>query len=393
MICCSHNHSGPEPDDPTYAMLMTERMVEAAVASLADRKPATMETTFSRPEGYNFVRHYLLIDGTYMGEAVGTIPKNQVYGHYGKADNLLQVVRFNREGDKPVVLMNWQGHPRGTDPNSHTTATCNYPGVMRSTVEKELDCYGAFFLSGSGNVNNNSQIKSEVNHENYMVLGEALGMEVVAAAENFEPANTGNIQIAISYLDASGKEASSGAPYYAMSFGDLAFAFAPNEIFDTNAMAVKDNSKFKMTFYSSCSNDNYGYLPTDPSFDWVQHYEVRITKYPKGTALVVQNMLSDLLDQCFAASGNVETEKKEGYVTPPSVPTCNGVEYLNLTPGDTDSFNPVANGYCQIALFSKEDNNTKPYLALNEEVAREILQQESMKLLFNDHNVITGIAK
>ena len=393
MICCSHNHSAPDMGDPVYAQLMTKRFLEAAVAALADRKPATMETTFSRPEGYNFNRHYLLIDGTYQGEAVGTVPKDQVYGHFAKADNLLQVVRFNREGDKPVVLMNWQGHPRGTDPNPHTVATCNYPGVMRATVEEALDCYGAFFLSGSGNMNNNSQIKSEVKHANYMELGTALGQEVVAAAENFEPANTGDIQIAVSYLNTDGVEAESGAPYYAMSFGDVAFAFAPNEIFDTNAMAVKNNSKFKMTFYSSCSNASHGYLPTDPSFDWVQHYEVRITKYPKGTALVVQNMLSALLDECFEAGGNVETEKKEGYITPPFEPASDGVTYLNPVPGDADSYILVNNGFCQVVLMNTETNAIKKYLALNEDVAKEILQRDTMKLLFNDQYVITEVVK
>ena len=286
MICCSHNHSGPDMGDTAYRSRLVEKVMQAAADAMASRTPATMETAFTRPEGYNFVRHYLLIDGSYMGEAVGTIPKEQVYGHYGKADNLLQLVRFNREGDKPVVLMNWQGHPRSTEPNSHTTATPNYAGVMRSTVEEGLDCYGSFFLSGSGNMNNNSQIAAEVSHANYIELGKGLGEEAIKAAANFKPVNTGDIQVAVSYLDNMGKEAEAGAPLYALSFGDVAFAFAPYEIFDTNAMGVKENSKFKMTFYSSCSNESHSYLPTDPSFDWVHHYEVRVTKYPKGIILL-----------------------------------------------------------------------------------------------------------
>ena len=389
MVCCSHNHSGPDMSDTVYRALMTERTLEAVEQAMTSFKPATMEIAFSRPEGFNFNRHYLLSDGTYMGEAVGTIPKDQVYGHFAKADNLLQLVRFNREGDKPVVLMNWQGHPRSTEPNSHTTSTPNYPGVMRSTVEKGLDCYGAFFLSGSGNMNNNSQIKAEVHHANYIELGEGLGQEAIKAAENFEQVNTGDIQVAATYLDVSGVENTAGAPYYAMSFGDVAFAFAPNEIFDTNAMAVKDNSKFKMTFYSSCSNESHGYLPTDPSFDWVHHYEVRITKYPKGTALVVQNMLSGLLDQCFEASGNEEAPKKEGYVTPEFVPTSNGVVYTNPAAGDTTAYTKVSNGFCQFVML--EGTTVKRFLALNEEVAQEVLAHATGKLLLNEQGVVVGI--
>lgn len=94
MVCCSHNHSGPDISDTVYRALLAERVTEAVEQAMASRKPATMETAFCRPEGFNFVRHYLLIDGTFMGEAVGTVPREQVYGHYGKADNLLQLVRL-----------------------------------------------------------------------------------------------------------------------------------------------------------------------------------------------------------------------------------------------------------------------------------------------------------
>ena len=358
---------------------------------MASRKPATMETTFCRPEGYNTVRHYLLIDGTYMGEGVGTVPRSDVYGHYGKADNLLQLVRFNREGDKPVVLMNWQGHPRGTAPNSHTTATPNYAGIMRSTVEDGLDCYGSFFLSGSGNLNNNSQISGEVKGENYLELGRMLGQEAIAAAANFKPANTGDIQVAASFLDISGKEADAGVPLYAMSIGDVAFAFAPFEIFDTNAMAVKETSDFKMTFYSSCSNESHSYLPTDPSFDWVHHYEVRVTKYPKGTAQVVQDILTGLLDECFAASGNEVVEKEEGYITPEFEPVSDGVVYMNPAAGDLTAYTQVENGFCQVTLLN--GSTVKKVLTLNPEVAVEVLAQPTVKLLFNEQNVVVGVAE
>lgn len=391
MLCCSHSHTGPDMSDFVYRDLLEERLLTVAEEAMANLAPATMEITFCRPEGINFVRHYLLLDGTYMGEKVGTIPKAQIYGHYGKADNLLQLIRFNREGDKPVILMNWQGHPMGPSPNSYTTATSNIAGIMRGTVEEALDCYASYFLGGSGNANNNSQIPTEVSYENYIEVGMALGQEVIKAAETFEPVNTDDIQVAVTYLNISGVEADAGAPYYAMSFGDVAFAFAPNEIFDTNAMAVRDNSKFKMTFYASCSNESYGYLPTDPSFDWVHHYEVRITKYPKGTALVVQNMLSTLLDQCFEAGGNEELPKLEGYVTPEFIPYSNGIVYTNPSAGDTTAYTKVANGFCLFIML--EGSVSRSFLALNEEVVQEILAQPTAKLLVNEQNVVVGIEK
>jgi len=389
MVCCSHSHTGPDMGDFTYRELLAKCMLDISKAALEDLKPATMEIAFCRPEGYNFVRHYLLIDGTYRGEGVGSVPRADVYGHYGKADNMLQMVRFNREGDKPVILMNWQGHPRSADPYSITTATSNVAGIMRRTVEESLDCYTSYFLGGSGNANNDSQIASEIAYNNYIEVGEGLGREAIEAAKNFQSVNTADIQVAVTYLDVSGVESDAGAPYYAMSFGDVAFAFAPNEIFDTNAMAVRDNSKFKMTFFSSCSNESYGYLPTDPSFDWVHHYEVRITKYPKGTALVVQNMLSSLLDKCFVATGFEEAPKAEGYVTPEFVPYSNGIVYINPTPGDTSAYVEVENGFCKIVML--EGTSSRWFLALNKEVAQEVLTYPSGKLLLNEQNVVVGI--
>ena len=391
MVSCSHSHTGPDMGDFAYRELLAERMLQASQEALANVKPATMEITFCRPEGMNFNRHYLLIDGTYQGEAVGKVPRDQVYGHYAKADNLLQMVRFNREGDKPVMLVNWQGHPMGPEPNTITTATSNVAGMLRETVEAGLDCYTSYFLGGSGNANNSSQIDAEERCKTYIEAGKTLGEEIIKVVDTFEQVETGDIQIEIGYLNTSGVEDTAGAPYYAMSFGDVAFAFAPNEIFDTNAMAVKENSKFQMTFYASCSNESYGYLPTDPSFDWVQHYEVRITKYPKGTALVVQNMLSGLLDKCFEASGNVEAPKREGYVRGEFVPTSNGVVYTNPAAGDTTAYTKVENGFCQFVML--EGTTVKRFLALNEEVVKEVLMETTAKLLVNEQNVVVGVEK
>ena len=391
MFHCSHNHSGPDPSDATYNVLLTQRVTQSCVDAMADRKPAKMETTFSRPEGYNYVRHYLLADGTFQGEGVGAVPKSDLIGHYGKADNLLQLVKFTREGGKDIVMMNWQGHPRGSDPAPYTVATCNFAGIMRQTVEEGLDCNGVFILSGSGNVNNNSQIAREVFYENYIELGKALGQEVIDASASFQPAELGDILSAKSYLEATGKEGESGAPLYAFSIGDLAFAFAPFEVFDTNAVAVKEASKYPMTFYASCSNDYQSYLPTPASFDWEQHYEVRVTRYPMGTAAVVENIFIDLLDKTFAAGGYTEQPKAEGYITPEFVPTTDGKEYLNLTPGDTTQCKEVANGFWLVILL--DGTSPRNFLAIDEATAHKVLEQTTMKLVFNEQNVIVDVAQ
>jgi hypothetical protein len=161
--------------------MLNNGVMAAAKAAMADRKPVTqMGTAFTRPENYNWVRHYLLADGSYQAEGVGAVPKSDLIGHATVADNLLQAVRFTREGGKDVVLMNWQGHPPGPDPR--TIATGNYYSVMRTYVDKNMDCHSVFVFGGSGNLNNNSQIEGQVPHENYIELGENLAAKMV---ENF----------------------------------------------------------------------------------------------------------------------------------------------------------------------------------------------------------------
>ncbi len=391
MASASHNHTGPDFADQVYATLLRERIPEACVAAMEDRKPAQMYTTICRPVGYNTVRHYLLADGSYQGYNVGGVPKSELIGHYGIADNLMQLVKFTREGDKDVVLINWQGHPKGSSPNSYTTATSNYPGVLRDRVEEALDCESLFFLSGSGNVNNGSQIPEEAAiAENYIELGEKLAEHAIEAAANFQPAKTDTIRTTSAMLTQDGVKGDLGVKLYAMSMGDLAFVFAPFEIFDTNAMAVKETSKFPMTFYASCSNDGRGYLPTPPSFDWEITYEANITKYPKGTAENVQAIFIELLDELFAAGGYTEQPKVEGYITPAFEPYTDG-EYINPTPGDLTNSIPVKNGFYQIALV--DGSKIRVFLAINEEVAQQVLQQATVKPLFNEQHVIIGLAE
>lgn len=384
MLHCTHNHCGPDPGDVLYSKLVQEAAVEAATAAMADRKPATMSTGFSRHDKINFVRHYLLADGSYMGEGVGSVPRSQLVGHTDAPDNLLQVVKFDREGGKPVVLINWQGHPMGSSPNPHTVATSNYPGFLRTTVEKEMDCHSLFVLGGSGNMNNSSQIREENQYDDYIALGKALGEKVIETMATLEPAETGKLHIAkkdYSYTKAT-------VPLYAFSVGDLAFVTAPFEIFSTNAVAVRDASQFKMTFYASCSNESHGYLATPKSYEY---FAYESGSNPMGVAEEVQEALTQLIGEVFTATGNAPAQWKEGYHTTEFVPVSDGLEYINLAAGDKTAYTVVKNGFCQVQLLV--NGKVKVKLALNEDVAKQVLEKDKMKLLFNEQNVIVGIAE
>ena len=392
----SHSHSAPDysqnvPSISTFITYFQEQVVQGAKDALADLSPATMETGFTRVDRANTVRHYLLANGKYQGRAVGTLPKDQLIGHATKVDNLLQVVKFTRESDTDVILVNWCGHPMGVEDTIYKMAGPNYPGIIRQTLEAKYDCEVSFVLSGSGNVNNGSQIKGEVDQNSYVDLGERLAGEVSNVIETgLTPGKLDKIYVSENLWNAMNlKGFEQALPLYAFSIGDWACVTAPFEIFDTNAMAVRDASKFKMTFYASCANESYGYLPTPASYGWEITYEAQITKFPAGTAEALQEQLIKQLDDIFTQSGNEVVDKGEGYITPEFVPSSDGTIYTNLTPCDMSQIRAVSNGFYAIVLV--KGTETKNMLCIDEATAQAVMAQTQMELLLNESNVIVGI--
>ena len=392
MLHTDHNHSGPDmllqDQGPiaTFTKQVQEAAVQAATDALADRKPAQMYATYCRPEKHNTVRHYLLADGNFQAEGVGAVPKSELIGHATYPDNLLQLVKFTREGGKDVVMINWQGHPPGTSPS--TIATGNYYQVVREYLAANLDCLPVFVLGGSGNLNNSSQIPGEILHEGYIELGEALGAEAVKAAENFTQLETGKLLFKHNpYVTLNNNLDNSTVNLYALAIGDFAMVFAPFEIFDTNAVAVRESSDFKMTFYASCSNNSRGYLPTPMSFDWEIAYEVRITNYPKGTAEAIQGQLEGMLDELYAQTGKTPEPKPEGYLSTVPEPKTDGVTYM-IPSGNP--YRQVNNGFYAMAVVN--GSSFKNILFRDEETAKLVCSKTEAKLLFDYQGVVVGIA-
>ena len=263
---------------------------------------------------------------------------------------------------------------------------------MRETVEQELDCQGVFVLAASGNSNNGTQIPGEDKFgKNYLELGKALGEEVIKAVEGFQPAKTDKIQLEENiYLGDSVYGSDYEVPLYAFSIGDVAFATAPFEVFDTNEVFVRENSKFKMTIYASVTNDWQSYLPTPESFSWEHHYEVRVTQYPLGMAELVADQLVEMLDRIFEAGGYEETAKEDGYITPEFVPVSDGIECMVVGAGEDGAYKAVNNGFYQINVFV--NGGIRQKLVLNEETAKKVTQNANAKFLFNEQGVIVDIA-
>ena len=387
MFHVSHSHSSPS-GSLTYYQFLAQQSLVAAQQALADLAPAQVHGAFEHiEEGINFVRHYLLTDGSYIGEGVGAVPEGQLYGHDTAPDRLLQVVKFTRENKKDILLVNFQGHP--SSPDDKTKISSSYMGIMRQLVSQELDCSTMFILGASGNLNLSSKIPGEQVADGYMEGGKFLADKVIGLKDSFVPLNSGAVQLIevqepCQWLNNMNQKIN--VPLYALSFGDVAWIFGPHEMFDTNAMAVRDASPFAMTLVASCSNGYHTYIPTPHSFDFFA-YEAGKTKYFPGTAEQLQDRYIEMLNTL--SQQYTLTAKDPGYSTPNKYPICDGVAYTVPKPGDMTAYETVKNGYCKFFLL--DGTNVKYFLAKDQQTAELVLQQTTVKLLLNESNIIVGI--
>ena len=394
MFFASHTHSSLNQtnDAPEMARaneLFKEQCVAAAEQALADRKPAKMEATFSRPEYLNYRRHYVLSDGTYQAYHLGEVDNGKIYGHLGMADNLLQMVKFTREGGCDVMMINWQAHYASATDQNYYGISADYPGVLRNELRSQLGCETIFFLGGSGNVTSGTRIKNEPDRENYIEQGKALAAEVVKASGNFKPLSTG--KIVVTRNDYVFEGTTKVHPLYTLGFGEWGCAFGPFEIFDMHAQSVRENSPYKYTFYASCANSSKGnsYLPHEASFDYYC-YEADVTKYAKGAGEALRDELTKMIRETFTASGQEPQTREEGYIEQPYVPKTNGKTYVNPAPGSL----PVTegqNGYlCMTVLL---DGKMAPLLFKDRALAERVATMDTFRLLFDDYNTVVGIVE
>jgi len=308
MITSTHMHSSPDilnteiSSIERYIDSLQKWLLEAAQAALADRKPAEMYTATAYPQGLNYVRHYVMSDGSIAGDNFGETAGKTYTGHVTEADNQLQMIKFVREGAKDVILVNWQGHPHvaGWANGAPTTiVTADMVGAMRDEMEEKLDCQFAYFAGGSGNINNNSRIQQEQITKTHIEHGKAIADYAIKAASEFKKAEIGTVQIlgknyAGTRVDGHG---TLDIPIFAMSLGDVSFVFAPYEMFDTNGVEIKEGSPFSMTFVATSSNFALSYIPSARGYEYGAEYEVNSSKFVKGTAELLVTEYLTLLNQ------------------------------------------------------------------------------------------------
>lgn len=361
MIAATHTHSAPDMASSydngmaTYKLQYKLGLLKAAEEAMADRSTVTMEAGSTQVEGMNFVRHYLMNDGTYFGDNFGSM-ESGIKDHASEADSQMQLLRFVRtSGEKQdILLINWQGHPKmastaetADGKQTRPMLSADYIGALRTELERQANVQMAFFLGASGNLNVFSKIPGENKTTNYWVFGQLLTDTVTDCLENsMTPVEGATVAVArknatvqidhtedhllpyaaevydlwtqtnsYSACTAMGVPNGVMSPYHAASIltrskiiadteqlecnairiGNIGFVTAPYEMFDTNGMYIKDNSPFATTFVLSCTNDYNNYIASEQAFTYGS-YEVHNRRYVRGTAEALADELLELLN-------------------------------------------------------------------------------------------------
>ena len=302
-IAATHNHSAPSlgyADNEAYPMVsqyadrLKELMVEAALEAMEDRTVCTMEYGSAYPVGLNFVRHYVMDDGSVVGDNFGSPDGKNYVGHVHSVDNQLQVLRFVREGKQDVVMCNFQTHPHLCGGAQDGRVTADLIAPMRSYLEEHLDCKFIYFTAGAGNVNPNSRIQTENAFTDYVDHGQQLARYAIMALTDTKQISAGKVTAAERDVEVYINSNKLKIRLQVLSAGGLAFGAPPYEMFDTNNKFVKDNSPFEATFMLYLANSSNGYVAEESAYRY-GGYEVEYKGYSKGSAEVLADHFVDLL--------------------------------------------------------------------------------------------------
>lgn len=122
---------GEDEISDIYRRMAVSRVADAAVNALRNLKPAKLSYQRSTAKRISFGRRYLMKDGRVRtNPGVNNPDIDKPYGP--PADEEVQVLRIDCDGDKPICVINFQTHP---DVVGNETLTADWPGLTRTVFE------------------------------------------------------------------------------------------------------------------------------------------------------------------------------------------------------------------------------------------------------------------
>ena len=143
---CTHTHTSPLTEPTTffdadeelifsYANFLEQRLCDLAVLALENMKPARMGFAVGHaPDRIAYIRRYRMKDGSTM--TCPPINDPNIDYPLGELDQRVNVLRFDREGDNSIVILNYGVH---ADTVNGELLCSDWPGWTRRTLENALD--------------------------------------------------------------------------------------------------------------------------------------------------------------------------------------------------------------------------------------------------------------
>lgn len=362
-IACTHTHTGPDarkPADPkttqhatcsdqAYLDILTRKLASAAQLAISDLSPATAVIGCNEVHNVAFIRRFRKKDGT----ATPFIGFNHpdIVGPIGDPDETLQVLRFDRESRKSILIANFQVH---ADMVGFNKISADFPRYVRETVElvyPEAHCL--YFTGTQGNLGGVDPNGDPLLYDKFRATdplrrakhaGACIAAGVMQIYEKLTPVNLGPIRSLsktanvktsritdpeelawakeIHDLYISGRESEipgdgmekisattkagriialkDGPDFIPLTmcgvgFGDVAFICFPGEPFCNVGRNTKKNSPFAMTISCALTNGSDGYFPDLDAFDG--GYETASSRFAPGVAEAITDTAITLLEE------------------------------------------------------------------------------------------------
>ncbi len=351
ILSCTHTHSAPTVGESNaevnrWAPIYYKTLPGIVEAALRDLDPVNgVYIGKAQAEGISFVRRYLLADGTYKFNPSSS---DNPVKHESEADRELRTIRIDRKTKKDVLMVNYQTHYGGATGKYPNKLSADFVYPFRKQAQTKWDCLFAYQSGAGGDVNFNSMFPEEKIYGDYEEAIKGFMLATEEALKNEQKAEIGTIKTAAGFSTATVKKDSAERISYAtriqslgdekadaklkeqlvkeagfytkydagavlkrnnemgetedvpltcITFGDIAFAAFPYEMFHESGKQCREASPFKMTFINTIAGGSYGYIPTKEAFPHGA-YEVGICRYTEGCAEQFVAYMTDLLKQC-----------------------------------------------------------------------------------------------
>lgn len=347
-IAATGNCSGPDLKSEhesmeTYIPFYKSAVIQAAQDAIADLAPATLYCATTEAEGMNFVHHYTMADGTVEDGYYGFFDR-EITGHAAEAVDTMRLVKAERKGKEPIVLINWQCCPILAAYKDLNIISADYIGYMRNKLEADIGAKTVYFTGAYGDLSPFSLIESENITTDVQEYGEKLA-DIAAAALEDMTLLEGSTTLAtdsrkytcpvndldVDKVDAArkviaerkkngdkaadklakklgfrsvyqaanipgrvGRDAKYALEFSVVRLGELAFLMSPSPLFGATGEEIQSNAYTDFTFVVCQANGAWNTMPSEEAFTY-GGYEADVSYFAKGSGEKVGWLLSEMV--------------------------------------------------------------------------------------------------